>query len=63
MSELNLPAPLIRESLLRGAVIPFLGAGASVGATPDEGLPTAHALACVLAAKTSFRPWRSGTRS
>ncbi len=54
MPDLNLPAPLIKESLLNGDVIPFLGAGASLGATPDEGLPSAHALARVLAAKTSF---------
>jgi NAD-dependent SIR2 family protein deacetylase len=54
MSSLNLPAPLIRESLERGAVIPFLGAGASLGAGPDEGLPSASALARTLALKTSF---------
>ena len=54
MPELNLPAPLIKESLHSGAVIPFLGAGASLGATPDEGLPSAGALALALATKTSF---------
>jgi hypothetical protein len=54
MSELNLPAPLIKESLHAGAVIPFLGAGASLGSSPDEGLPSARALARILALKTSF---------
>jgi hypothetical protein len=54
MSDLNLPAPLIKESLQKGLVIPFLGAGASLGVTPEEGLPSAHALAGVLAVKTSF---------
>ena len=54
MSDVNLPAPLIRESLHRGAVIPFLGAGASLGATLGEGLPSGPALARALAAKTSF---------
>lgn len=54
MSDLNLPALLIKESLHAGAVIPFLGAGASLGTIPAEGLPTAHALAEKLARKTSF---------
>jgi hypothetical protein len=54
MSDLNLPAPLIKDALQKGLVIPFLGAGASLGATPEEGLPTAQALASVLAVKTRF---------
>jgi hypothetical protein len=54
MSDLNLPAPLIKEGLEQGLVIPFLGSGASVGVTPQQGLPTAHALASALAVKTSF---------
>jgi hypothetical protein len=54
MSPLNLPAPLIRDSIERGAVIPFLGSGASLGETPQDGLPSSHALALALATKTSF---------
>jgi NAD-dependent SIR2 family protein deacetylase len=54
MPPLTLPAPLIRDSLERGAVIPFLGAGASLAATPAEGLPSTGALAHALALKTSF---------
>lgn len=45
---------MIRDSLLRGDVIPFLGSGASLGAVPEEGLPSASALARTLARKTSF---------
>lgn len=54
MPDLNLPAPLIKDSLESGLVIPFLGAGASVGATEGQGLPTAGALARALALKTRF---------
>jgi SIR2-like domain len=63
MSELSPPYPLIRDGLRQGRVIPFLGAGASLGMhkrdTPRDQsarkhLPTAAVLARYLARKTRF---------
>lgn len=64
MTELKPPFPQIREELEVGRVIPFLGAGASLGSRDPaeepwehergETLPTAHELAVHLARKASF---------
>lgn len=63
MSPYGPPYPLIREALLESRVIPFLGAGASLGLMPagelwEKGkhnlLPTAGDLARHLAQKTMF---------
>ena len=63
MSPLEPPYPYIHEKLRQGQVIPFLGAGASLGGRKpgeewDKGsttcLPNATELACYLAEKTMF---------
>ncbi len=63
MSQLTPPYRLIREKLLQGQVIPFLGSGASLGGRqtsavwdgpPAAYLPTAPELACYLARKIEF---------
>lgn len=63
MDELAPPYPLIRESLSQGRVIPFLGAGASLGGRTAKSawkvgttsfLPTGLELARHLAARTEF---------
>jgi hypothetical protein len=53
LGDLGVPLPLIRECLLAGKVIPFLGSGASLSVAPSP-LPTASELASRLAAKTRF---------
>lgn len=54
MTDIELPVPFIHDSIEEGLVIPFLGSGASLGAAPEQGLPTAHSLALQLAEQTRF---------
>ncbi|HEX8143694.1 MAG TPA: SIR2 family protein [Pyrinomonadaceae bacterium] len=63
MNQLSPPYLLIRERLLEGRVVPFLGAGASLGGrlpgatwsrSQTSYLPTAHELAGYLAERTEF---------
>ncbi|MGB9181898.1 MAG: SIR2 family protein [Pyrinomonadaceae bacterium] len=63
MTQLQPPYPLIRDAITKGRVIPFLGAGASLGGRVADSkwqqgqgayLPTAAELAKYLAEKTGF---------